>query len=87
MNGIVLMVLGLVVPGCSGEDDRDKSGTTGCAFGTEVRKSRENKPCREADRETAERAGHYFGPSKKFGKTSDFASKSPVGPGFGRSPS
>ena len=57
MSGIVLMVLGLVVPGCSGFDDRDKSGTTGCAFGTEVQKTRENKPCRDAVRETAERAG------------------------------
>jgi hypothetical protein len=57
MIAVLLTVGILVVPGWSGLEDRDKSGTTTGAIRLIDQKMRENRTIREADRAGAERAG------------------------------
>lgn len=57
MNGLVLYVLLLVVPGCSQGSSLDKTGTSGVQFGSVDSKTLEKQEPAEAGSFLAERAG------------------------------
>ena len=64
MNGFVLCVLLLVVPGCSQDLSLDKTGTSGVRFGSVGSKTLEKQEPAEAGSFLAERAG--FEPAVRF---------------------
>jgi hypothetical protein len=61
MNGIVMMLLLLVVPGYDGGEQRDKSGTSGFENEPMVTKMLEKQEPAEAGSFLAERGGDYLG--------------------------